>query len=195
MSGSTTCPGCGLQLPASGLPWDRRRNASPECWQLYGEVQGFELRHLELVRDFHEPTVDAYAAQHAPREVATFRPSRSLTPWSGCTWHWTTACPVSRLVPRTSGWASPTHPGRACLPGAHRRDDGVRGRRGRRHDWLGGRARRGGAGVGHRRLAGLGRPARQGRRARRPPLSVKANHRGGLDHLHRPRNVPGEALV
>jgi hypothetical protein len=41
MSGSTTCPGCGLQLPASGVPWDLRRNASPECWQLYGEVQGF----------------------------------------------------------------------------------------------------------------------------------------------------------
>jgi hypothetical protein len=29
-------------------------------------VQGFELRHLELVRDFHQLTVDAYAAQHAP---------------------------------------------------------------------------------------------------------------------------------
>jgi hypothetical protein len=47
MIGSTTCPGCGLQLPVSGVPWDQRRNASPECWQLYGEVQGFELRHLE----------------------------------------------------------------------------------------------------------------------------------------------------
>jgi Family of unknown function (DUF5946) len=68
MSGATTCPGCGLQLPASGLPWDRRRNASPECWQLYGEVQGLALSHLELVRDFHQLTVDAYAAQHAPRE-------------------------------------------------------------------------------------------------------------------------------
>jgi Family of unknown function (DUF5946) len=68
MSGSTTCPGCGLQLPASGVPWDRRRNASPECWQLYGEVQGFALRHLELVRDFQQLTVDAYAAQHGPRD-------------------------------------------------------------------------------------------------------------------------------
>jgi hypothetical protein len=69
MSGSTTCPGCGLQLPASGLPWDRRRNASSECWQLYGEVQGFALHHLELVRDLQQLTVDAYAAQHAPHEV------------------------------------------------------------------------------------------------------------------------------
>ena len=70
MSGSTTCPGCGLQLPASGLSWDMRRNASSECWQLYGEVQGFALNHLELVRDFHQLTVDAYAAQHAPRQAA-----------------------------------------------------------------------------------------------------------------------------
>jgi hypothetical protein len=69
MSGSTTCPGCGLELPASGLPWQPRRNASPECWQLYGEVQGFELEHIELVRDYHQLAVDAYTAQHAPREV------------------------------------------------------------------------------------------------------------------------------
>jgi hypothetical protein len=67
MSGWTTCPGCWLELPASGLPWDRRRHASPECWQLYGEVQGFELHHLELIRDYHQLAVDAYAAQHAPR--------------------------------------------------------------------------------------------------------------------------------
>jgi hypothetical protein len=69
MSGSTTCPGCGLELPASGLPWDPRRNASPECWQLYGEVQGFELHHIELVRDYHQLAVDAYAAQHPSRNV------------------------------------------------------------------------------------------------------------------------------
>jgi hypothetical protein len=69
MSGSTTCPGCGLELPASGLTPDPRGNASPECWQLYGEVQGFELHHIELVRDYHRLTVDAYAAQHASRAV------------------------------------------------------------------------------------------------------------------------------
>ncbi|HEX8931375.1 MAG TPA: DUF5946 family protein [Actinomycetota bacterium] len=68
MSGATTCPGCGVELPASGLPWDGRRNASPECWQLYGEVQGFELSHPELVRDCHQLAVDAYTAQHAPRD-------------------------------------------------------------------------------------------------------------------------------
>jgi hypothetical protein len=63
---TTTCPGCGLELPASGLAPDRRRNASAECWQLYGEVQGYALRHLRLVRDLHQLTVDTYAAQHAP---------------------------------------------------------------------------------------------------------------------------------
>jgi Family of unknown function (DUF5946) len=78
MSGSTTCPGCGLRLPASGLPWDPRRNASPECWQVYGEVQGFALNHLELVRDLQQLTVDAYAAQHAPREVGGEAPPISV---------------------------------------------------------------------------------------------------------------------
>ena len=70
----TTCPGCGLELPATGLPADPGRNASPECWRLYGEVQGYELRHLQLVRDLHQLTVDTYAAQHAPRHPAGDRP-------------------------------------------------------------------------------------------------------------------------
>ena len=78
MSGSTTCPGCGLELPASGLPWDRRRVASPECWQLYGEVQGCALGHPRLVRDLQQLTVDAYAAQHAPREGAAGVPPISV---------------------------------------------------------------------------------------------------------------------
>jgi hypothetical protein len=74
MRGSTTCPGCGLELPASGLTPDPRRNASPECWQLYGEVQGFELAHRELVRDYHQLAVDAYAAQHPAREGSGHTP-------------------------------------------------------------------------------------------------------------------------
>jgi hypothetical protein len=78
MSGSTTCPGCGLELPASGLTWDPHRNASPECWQLYGEVQGFELHHIELVRDYHQLAVDAYAAQHAPRDGGSDVPPISV---------------------------------------------------------------------------------------------------------------------
>jgi hypothetical protein len=55
------------------------RNASPECWQLYGEVQGFALYHLELVRDSQQLTVDAYAAQHAPREVGVNLPPIAVT--------------------------------------------------------------------------------------------------------------------
>ena len=68
MIAPTICPGCGLELPGSGLPPDPRHNASAECWQLYGEVQGYALRHPWLVRDLHQLTVDTYAAQHAPRD-------------------------------------------------------------------------------------------------------------------------------
>jgi hypothetical protein len=74
----STCPGCGLELPAAGLPRDPRRNASPECWRLYGEVQGFALDHPELVRDGHQLAVDAYAAQHAPRDAAAEAPPISV---------------------------------------------------------------------------------------------------------------------
>jgi Family of unknown function (DUF5946) len=79
MSGSRTCPGCGLELPASGLPWNPRRHASPECWQLYGDVQGFELHYIELVRDYHQLAVDTYAAQHASREADGDVPPISVT--------------------------------------------------------------------------------------------------------------------
>jgi hypothetical protein len=68
MRRSTICPGCGVELPAGGAAPHPRTNASAECWLLYGEVQGFEMRHLELARDFHQLAVDAYAAQHAPRD-------------------------------------------------------------------------------------------------------------------------------
>ena len=113
----TTCPGCGLELPATGLPADPRRNASPECWRLYGEVQGYELRHLQLVRNLHQLTVDTYAAQHAPRHPGgDRRPLGSPTPWSGSTWPWTAASPARRSGPPTSGWADPTPPGPACPP-------------------------------------------------------------------------------
>jgi len=58
-----------LDLPADGRPWLPRRNASWECWNLYAEVQGFELRHMVLVRDFHQMAVDSYIAQHAARDI------------------------------------------------------------------------------------------------------------------------------
>jgi len=74
MTAPTTCPGCGLELPATGVPPDPGRNASAECWQLYGEVQGYALRHLELARDTQQLGVDAYAAQHARRGAAAGPP-------------------------------------------------------------------------------------------------------------------------
>jgi len=110
------CPGCGLELPASGLPSDPRRNASPECWQLYGEVQGYALRHLELVRDLHQLTVDTYAAQHAPRDPGGDRPPIGVAyALVGLHLPWTAAFPASRFAPPTSGWAAPIPPGPCCL--------------------------------------------------------------------------------
>lgn len=59
------CPGCGAVFPDDDLPPERRLNASGACWAQHGEVVGFELQDLSLVRDLHQLTVDAYGAQHA----------------------------------------------------------------------------------------------------------------------------------
>ncbi|MGZ6340750.1 MAG: DUF5946 family protein [Candidatus Limnocylindrales bacterium] len=62
--GWSVCPGCGLALPGPpGLAG--RSNASAACWQLYGEVQGYETQHLARLGRFHQLMVDAYASQHA----------------------------------------------------------------------------------------------------------------------------------
>lgn len=74
----TPCPGCGLRLPPSGLSWDRKLFASAECWQLHGEVVGFELAHAELARRFHQLTVDAYGAQHSGGDGRGIRIAYSL---------------------------------------------------------------------------------------------------------------------
>lgn len=66
MGAWSTCTGCGVSLPGSGES-DPRRNASPECWQLYGEVIGYEATHLALLGRYHQMTVDAYGAQHGAR--------------------------------------------------------------------------------------------------------------------------------
>jgi hypothetical protein len=75
---SSLCPGCRLRLPASGLSWDPKQFASPECWQVYGEVQGFELAHLELSGRLHQLTVDAYGAQHSGGDGRGIRIAYSL---------------------------------------------------------------------------------------------------------------------
>lgn len=52
-------------MPATGWTAPPGHNASGECWQLLGDVTGFELIHPQLVRDYHQLTVDTYGAQHA----------------------------------------------------------------------------------------------------------------------------------
>jgi len=66
-TGWSVCPGCGLELPGTEAAGsvDPRRNASAACWQLYGEVTGYELQHVIRLGRYHQLTVDAYAAQHA----------------------------------------------------------------------------------------------------------------------------------
>jgi hypothetical protein len=64
MADASVCPGCGLARPASGAALNRKVNASPECWQVYGEVTGFELDHLVELGKLHQLTVDTYGAQH-----------------------------------------------------------------------------------------------------------------------------------
>lgn len=78
MVGDVGCPGCGVALPPSGWLPDRRLNASPECWQVHGEVMGLEYQHPELVRRFHQLTVDAYGAQHAGGPTKQIRVAYSL---------------------------------------------------------------------------------------------------------------------
>jgi hypothetical protein len=77
VSGTTTCPGCRVELPSSGLPAEPRRNASAECWLLYGEVTGFELQHAALGR-LRQLGVDAYGAQHAGDDGRAIRVPYSL---------------------------------------------------------------------------------------------------------------------
>jgi Family of unknown function (DUF5946) len=64
-SGWTVCPGCGVNLPGQPEFTDGRRNASPPCWLLYGEVAGYELAHLARLGRLHQLMADTYGAQHA----------------------------------------------------------------------------------------------------------------------------------
>jgi hypothetical protein len=52
--------------------------ASAECWELLGEVQGFEMSHASLVGRCHQLTVDAYGAQHAGQDARSIRTPYSL---------------------------------------------------------------------------------------------------------------------
>ncbi len=74
----SVCPGCGLRLPASGQPPDRRQNASSECWAVYGDVLGFELSHLVPLGRYHQLMVDTYGAQHGGANARSIRIAYSL---------------------------------------------------------------------------------------------------------------------
>ena len=78
MTVPTPCPGCGVELAPSGWAWDPGLNASPECWQVYGEVAGFEMEHLAQLGSFHQLLVDAYGAQHPGDDPRSIRIAYSL---------------------------------------------------------------------------------------------------------------------
>ncbi len=61
----TTCPGCGLELPATGREYDRKFHSSAECWAVYEEVLAREYQSPALFGQVHQLTVDAYSVQHA----------------------------------------------------------------------------------------------------------------------------------
>ena len=61
----TSCPGCGLVLPATGSAIDTRTfRATAECLDLHGEVTSNVMQHPEVLGRWHQTCVDAYAAQH-----------------------------------------------------------------------------------------------------------------------------------
>ena len=65
MAATTTCPGCFLTRPASGVGYDRKFNASAECWAVFEEVIAVEFQSPAIFGRAHQITVDAYAVQHA----------------------------------------------------------------------------------------------------------------------------------
>ena len=59
----STCPGCGLELPAAAGPAHPYIGASPECWALYGRA--LERAYSDpREREVLQLVVDAYACQH-----------------------------------------------------------------------------------------------------------------------------------
>jgi hypothetical protein len=61
----SSCPGCGLVLPATGSAIDTRSfRATAECLDLHGEVTSNVMQHPEVLGRWHQTCVDSYAAQH-----------------------------------------------------------------------------------------------------------------------------------
>jgi hypothetical protein len=55
-------------MPPSGRIYERKFNASAECWSVFEEVIGEEFSNAVLFGQVHQLTVDAYAVQHAGGE-------------------------------------------------------------------------------------------------------------------------------
>lgn len=70
----TTCPGCGLSLPASDGPTHEYIGASAACWELYGELIARDYGEYGMP-DEHKYVVDAYAVQHPGEDVPRARQS------------------------------------------------------------------------------------------------------------------------
>ena len=60
-----SCPGCGIEISLSERSYDRKFNASAECWSLFEEVLAAEYQNAALFEEVHQLTVDTYAVQHA----------------------------------------------------------------------------------------------------------------------------------
>jgi hypothetical protein len=58
------CPGCGVERPSGGKPYEIRFNSSPECWELFGELSAYTLSHGDP-KFIHQHAVDAWQLQHA----------------------------------------------------------------------------------------------------------------------------------
>ena len=62
---TTTCPGCGLVRPRGDRAYDRKYNASAECWAVFEQVIAAEFENAPLFAQVHQRSIDAYALQHA----------------------------------------------------------------------------------------------------------------------------------
>lgn len=60
------CLGCGAMVPASNGPTHRYLDASPGCWEIFGEVLAREFGEFGYP-PVHRMTVDTYAVQHVGR--------------------------------------------------------------------------------------------------------------------------------
>jgi hypothetical protein len=71
------CAGCGLRLPVTEAQPDPRYDASPECWQLYGELTASTVTRGDS-EFIHQYLVDAYGAQHVVARPRPIGPAFAL---------------------------------------------------------------------------------------------------------------------